>query len=279
VPRRLRRFASLALGASLFAVSAASPPAASALVTQFNYTGAGAGSHLAGGDGGVLVVGDSLEVLTGPYLRRYLPGIPLTVRAVGGYNSFQIFDLFRKNYRPSQSVIVFDAGTNDDPEYPQILAGNLRKITAIIGRRCVVLPSIHGLSVNGVNSAGKNRVVHGFAASRPGTQVPAWAHFVATHPELMQSDHLHPIAQGADARAQLIAQGVQGCLVPPLPSAPDPPAPSRPAPAARAPATPETVVKVQPRTPAKPVSPVPAALDGATRRLAATILELTAHVP
>jgi hypothetical protein len=166
----------------------------------------------AGGAGGALVVGDSLEVLTSPYLKRYLPGVPLTVNAEGGYNSYQIFDLFEESYDPSQSVIVFDAGTNDNPAYPQILAENLAAVADTIGDRCMVVPTIHGLTVNGIGNAGKNRVVAEFAASRPGTQVPDWAGAVATHPELMQSDDLHPIAQGADLRAQLIAQGIKGCL-------------------------------------------------------------------
>ena len=160
----------------------------------------------------VLVVGDSLEELTSPYLGRYLPGVELTVNAVGGSNSYQIFDLFRESYDPSQSVIVFDAGTNDDPEYPQILAGNLAKVAAIVGNRCMVVPTIHGFTVNGVDNAGKNRVVAEFAASRPGTQTPDWAGAVAAHPELLQSDGLHPIPEGAELRAQLIAQGVDGCL-------------------------------------------------------------------
>ena len=166
----------------------------------------------ASGSGGVLVVGDSLEVLTSPYLKKYLPGVSLTVNAVGGYNSYQIFDLFQESYDPSQSVIVFDAGTNDNPAYPQILAGNLDKVAEAVGDRCMVVPTIHGLTVNGIDSTGKNRVVAAFAASRPGTQVPDWAGAVATHPELMQADGLHPIPQGADLRAQLIAQGIRGCL-------------------------------------------------------------------
>ena len=161
---------------------------------------------------GVLVVGDSLEELTSPYLSRYLPGVKLTVNAVGGSNSYQIFDLFQESYDPSQSVVVFDAGTNDDPEYPQILAGNLAKVAAIVGPgTCMVVPTIHGYTVNGVDNTGKNRVVREFAASRPGTQVPEWAGWVHTHPDLMY-DELHPGAEGADARAQLIAQGVLGCL-------------------------------------------------------------------
>jgi hypothetical protein len=161
---------------------------------------------------GVLVVGDSLEELTSPYLSRYLPGVKLTVNVVGGSNSYQIFDLFQESYDPSQSVVVFDAGTNDDPEYPQILAGNLAKVAAIVGpATCMVVPTIHGYTVNGVDNTGKNRVVREFAASRPGTQVPEWAGWVHTHPDLMY-DELHPNAEGADARAQLIARGVLGCL-------------------------------------------------------------------
>jgi hypothetical protein len=166
----------------------------------------------ASGNGGVLVVGDSLEVLTIPYLKQYLPGVPLTTNAVGGYNSYQIFDLFEKSYDSSQSVIVFDAGTNDNPAYPQILAENLSAVAARIGNRCMVVPTIHGLTVNGVGNEGKNSVVRSFAASRLGTQVPDWAGAVASHPELMQADDLHPIPAGADYRAQLIARGIKGCL-------------------------------------------------------------------
>ena len=163
-------------------------------------------------NGGVLVVGDSLEELTSPYLQRYLPGVELTVNAVGGSNTYEIYDLFEESYDPSQSVIVFDAGTNDNPAYPQILAGNLQKVTEVIGDRCMVVPTIHGYTVNGIDNTGKNRVVHEFAASRPGTQTPDWAGAVAAHPELLQSDNLHPTPEGADLRARLIAQGIESCL-------------------------------------------------------------------
>jgi hypothetical protein len=166
----------------------------------------------ASGSGGALVVGDSLEVLTIPYLKRYLPGVPVTTNAVGGYNSYQIFDLFEQSYDPSHSVIVFDAGTNDNPAYPQILAENLAAVAARIGDRCMVVPTIHGLTVNGIGNGGKNSVVRSFAASRQGTQVPDWAGAVASHPELMQADNLHPVPAGADYRARLVAQGIKGCL-------------------------------------------------------------------
>lgn len=162
--------------------------------------------------GGVLVVGDSLEELTSPYLGKFLPGIPITVNAVGGYNSFQILELFEESYDPSQRVIVFDAGTNDNPSYPQILAENLGKVAATVGNRCMVVPTIHGLHPGGVDDSGKNRTVAEFAASRPGTQTPDWQGAVFAHPELTQADDLHPVEAGAELRARLIAQGVMACL-------------------------------------------------------------------
>jgi hypothetical protein len=164
------------------------------------------------GSGGVLVVGDSLEVGTSPYLKQYLPGIPLTVNAEVGYSSNQIFDLFQTSYDSGQSVIVFDAGTNDDPSQPEILAGNLDTVASTIGNRCLVIPTIHAPPVNGVDTTGKNRVIRSFAANHPTTQVPDWARAVELHPELMQSDDLHPIPEGADLRARMIARGVKACL-------------------------------------------------------------------
>ena len=164
-------------------------------------------------EGGVLIVGDSLEDLTSPHIAQHLPpGTELTVNAAGGYNSFQVYDLFAKSYDPSQSVIVFDGGTNDNPNYPEILAGNLAKVAEAVGDACLVVPTVHGYTVEGVNNDGKNQVVREFAASRPGTQVPDWASFEESHPELMQSDDLHPTEEGAERRAELIAQGIVGCL-------------------------------------------------------------------
>ena len=192
---KLRRSATIALTAAILAVAAiASAPAQAAP------------------RGSVLVVGDSLEELSSPYLARYLPGVELTVNAVGGSNTFEILALFEQSYDPSQQVIVFDGGTNDNPNYPQILEENLGKVAATVGDRCMVVPTVHGFTVEGTGNQGKNSVVRRFAAARPGTQTPDWAGFVHQHPELMQSDGLHPIEAGSEARAELIAEGILGCL-------------------------------------------------------------------
>jgi hypothetical protein len=66
--------------------------------------------------------------------------------------------------------------------------------------------------VNGINNRGKNRVVHEFAASRPGTQTPDWATAVNQNPSLLEPDNLHPNPEGSEVRAQLIAEGIRGCL-------------------------------------------------------------------
>jgi hypothetical protein len=160
----------------------------------------------------VLVVGDSLEELTSPHLPDYLPGVELTVNAVGGSNTYEILELFEESYDPSQSVIVFDGGTNDNPSYPQILEENLAKVAATVGDRCMVVPTIHGYTVEGVDNHGKNAVVHKFAASRPGTETPDWASMVNHDSALLEPDNLHPSPEGSERRAEAIAQGILGCL-------------------------------------------------------------------
>jgi lysophospholipase L1-like esterase len=160
----------------------------------------------------VLVVGDSLEELSSQYLANYLPGVELTVNAVGGTNTYEILELFEESYDPSQNVIVFDGGTNDNPNYPQILEENLAKVAAQVGDRCMVVPTIHGYTVEGANNRGKNSVVHRFAASRPGTQTPDYASLVNRNPGLLQSDNLHPTEEGSERRAELIARGILGCI-------------------------------------------------------------------
>ncbi|MFN8112728.1 MAG: hypothetical protein U0R51_05965 [Solirubrobacterales bacterium] len=164
------------------------------------------------GTGDVLVVGDSLEVGTSPFLDQYLPGVRLTTEAEVGLSSTAIADLFAKAFRPSQSVIVFDAGTNDDPSTPDVLAANIAKVADQANGRCLVIPTIHAPAVNGVDQAGKNRVIRSFASTHAGTQVPDWASAVAARPELLAEDNLHPNAVGADFRAQLIARGIRACL-------------------------------------------------------------------
>ncbi len=137
----------------------------------------------------------------------------MTINAEIGDSSPEIYKRFEDSFDGSQSVVVFDAGTNDSPSSPQILGAQLEAVAGKVGKRCMVVPTVNGPTVNGVDSAGINRVIYSFAASHPGTQVPDWAGAVSEHPSLLSPDGIHPIPEGAAYRAKLIGQAVQACGV------------------------------------------------------------------
>src|SRR5215218_9719837 len=60
-----------------------------------------------------LVIGDSLEVGSGPYLRNVLPGV--SVDAEKGRTSNEGVRVLAQRLDPSVGVIVFPLGTNDSP--------------------------------------------------------------------------------------------------------------------------------------------------------------------
>jgi hypothetical protein len=168
-----------------------------------------AGARELAGDGDVLVVGDSLEVGSSPYLDQYLSSTRLTVNADVGLSSPEIFERFEQSYDPSQSVIVFDAGTNDSAATPSILGSQLDAVAGVVGNRCMVVPTVH---VGDEDRSAMNQVIRSFAASHPGTQVPDWARFAAANSGLMSADGVHPTSAGYQQRAQLIADGIRACL-------------------------------------------------------------------
>lgn len=169
--------------------------------------------------GGVLVVGDSLEVGTSPYLSQYLPGVSIKVDAVVSRPSSGILRALRENLDGSQAVIVFDAGTNDDPAQPQTLASDLAAAGRLAGSRCMVVATINRPPSNGATVEGLNAVVRAFAASRPGTQVVDWRAAALANPGLIYRDGVHPSSSGYALRGQLVARGIQGCLAPTPPAA------------------------------------------------------------
>jgi hypothetical protein len=159
----------------------------------------------------VLMVGDSVAKLTAPQLQRYLPGIELTVNAVAGSDSGEVVKLFRESYEPSQTVVVFDAGT-DDPEDYVYLGGNLPVVARAIGDRCMVVPTIHGRGADAESAEGKSKAVFEFAETRPTTQVPEWSGAADLWPQFVRADGVTPTPAGAAYRARLLAAGVRDCL-------------------------------------------------------------------
>ena len=184
--------------------------------------------------GPVLVVGDSLEVGTEPYLRRELAGVDLTVDAEKSRPSEVGVDVLRGAIQTEHEVVVFDLGTNDDPSSPERLAASLDAARQIAGDRCMVVATINRPSLNGVSSDGLNGVIARFASST-GAQVADWR-AAAGGPGLLQPDGVHATAEGYALRARLVADAVEACFALSAPA--DTPRPRRrpdPAPPAPSP--------------------------------------------
>jgi lysophospholipase L1-like esterase len=162
--------------------------------------------------GGVLVVGDSLEVGTSPYLRGLLGGVPLTVDAQTSRPSSTGVEILRSKLQSSDSVVVFDLGTNDDPAQPQALASHLASVRQIAGGRCIVVATLNRPPYNGVSIDGLNQAVRSFAAGSAPAQLVDWHAAALATPGLLGSDGVHATSSGYATRAQLIAQGIQRCL-------------------------------------------------------------------
>ena len=159
--------------------------------------------------GPTLVIGDSLEVGSGPYLRGVLPGVRLD--AEKGRTSSQGVQVLASRLTASDEVIVFPLGTNDSPADPAALASDLAAVAQLAGDRCVVVATIARPPVGGVSVAGLNRVVEQFAA-QTGAQVADWHTVVRSIPSLLGRDGVHATGEGYSLRASLLAEAVQGCL-------------------------------------------------------------------
>ena len=179
--------------------------------------------------GPVLVVGDSLEVGTGPALRRQLPMVE--VDALTNRPSSEGVGILRARLRAKHEIVVFDLGTNDDPSQPGGLAQNLAAARELVGERCLVVSTLVRPPLNGVSVAGLNRVVARFADSDPKVRVADWRAVALASPELMRPDGVHPTPEGYSRRAAVVAEAIQSCSAtsaepsppPPRDSAPDPP--------------------------------------------------------
>lgn len=170
--------------------------------------------------GNVYVIGDSLEVGTSPYLPRYLSGFSVRVDADESRSSTAAVEILRQRLSPSDTIVVFDLGTNDDPTQTGVLQSELAEVGELVGDRCLVVATIHRPPYNGVSYDAFNGVIESFASSRPNTQLVDWGSYAGAHPDLLYSDGVHPTSAGYSLRARLIAEGIQGCVGGTAPAAP-----------------------------------------------------------
>jgi len=189
--------------------------------------------------GGVLVVGDSLEVGTGPYLRRELGSTPLKIDARKSRPSAVGLGILSKELRPSHRVVVFDLGVNDDPSQPAALARTLAAARKIVGDRCLVVATLSRPPLSGVRIDGMNRAITDFVADTPRGQLFDWHDATAADPGLLGPDGVHAGPAGYGTRARLLAGAIGSCRDPGAPAddqdlpRPRDPTPAPPPPEAR----------------------------------------------
>lgn len=168
--------------------------------------------------GRVLVVGDSLEVGTAPYLRGRLRGVDaLAVDARVGRPSGEGLRVLRAKLSPADDVVVFDLGTNDGT--PAVLGADLAGAAAAVGDRCLVVSTIVRPRLGGPLTG----VIESFASAHPNVQVVPWRETVAGSRGVIRGDGVHATPSGYALRAKLVAETIQSCQTPtaiPAPSGP-----------------------------------------------------------
>jgi hypothetical protein len=84
----------------------------------------------------VLVVGDSLQVGSGPYLEAALGALSVEIDHRTGRGSAEGLSILRSRLPADHAAVVFDLGTNDDPSLPGALASDLAGARGQILSRC-----------------------------------------------------------------------------------------------------------------------------------------------
>ena len=162
--------------------------------------------------GPVLVVGDSLQVGTGPHLRKELAAVPVTVDARSGRPSTEGVRVLRKRLRPNHDVVVFDLGTNDDPSEAATFARNLLTARDLAGDRCLVVATLNRPPVGGVSVADMNKALSRLVEASPNAGLVDWKGAVDGNPSLLSRDGVHATPAGYAARARLVAAAVEECF-------------------------------------------------------------------
>jgi lysophospholipase L1-like esterase len=164
-------------------------------------------------DGGrsVLVIGDSLQVGTGPYLEQALGALPVESDDRQSRRSAEGLEALRARLRPEHTVVVFDLGTNDDPSNPDALYASLQAARAAIGDRCLVVATVLRPPYNGFTVDGMNAALERFALDNPGVQLVDWYGVATSTPGILYEDGVHARPEGYALRGRLIADAVRSC--------------------------------------------------------------------
>jgi hypothetical protein len=156
------------------------------------------------------VIGDSLEVGSGPHLRAALAGTPVEIDAERSRSSTAGLRVLASKLRDDHEVVVFALGTNDLSA--STLGSNLAAAQELAGGRCMAVATVARPNQRGSSTAELNRAVEA-SASQSGAQVVAWHSAARSTPGALGRDRIHATGQGYALRGSLLAEAVQACLI------------------------------------------------------------------
>jgi lysophospholipase L1-like esterase len=159
----------------------------------------------------VLVIGDSLQVGTGPYLEQQLGAMPVELDSRESRGSGEGLEALRARLRPDHTVVVFDMGTNDDPSDADALFATLQAVRAATGDRCLVVATLLRPPYNGITYDELNAALERFAIDTPGVQLVDWYGVATSTPGILYDDGVHARPEGYALRGRLIADAVRSC--------------------------------------------------------------------
>jgi lysophospholipase L1-like esterase len=161
--------------------------------------------------GRVLVVGDSLAEGTEAPLARLLPDWRIATSAYTGRPTDDgVAEILGRSKLPP--VLFVSLGTNDDPSAVSSFESSVETVLQAAGpSTCVIWANIVRPPYGGVSYAGYNRVLARLSATQPNLTVLDWAGIVRSDPGVLASDGVHATPGGYEARAQAMAQAIQGC--------------------------------------------------------------------
>jgi hypothetical protein len=152
--------------------------------------------------GAVLHVGDSLAVGTIPYESAELGKGKVTGDGKVGRTSSETLTVLNNRLGSKYAVVVFDAGTNDDPTKPAALRANLDAAKAKVGARTLIVAT---LNRGNADVTAMNATIKDFA-TQSGVELVDWG--VKGDPYL-SGDGTHPTTDGYKYRGKLFADAAR----------------------------------------------------------------------
>ena len=159
----------------------------------------------------MLVIGDSLQTGTAPYLEQELGGRAVEFDYRNGRSSAEGIERLRLRLAPEHEVVVFDLGTNDDPRNPDALYRSLSAAREVAGERCMVVATILRPNYGGVGPQGLSAAVERFAAEDGNARVADWFGASTGTPGLLYGDGYHARPEGYALRGAILAEAIAAC--------------------------------------------------------------------